>query len=189
MRTYYDFSLRGLSKSDLVRWASDCAERVLPIYQRQSKDFVPHHAIEAARDWADCPCHEHDLLAYKARKAADQAVRYVSLHEAKAAAVSASAAAASVQMCGDNTPEVIDAAIYALESCGVDGRDIEYHWQLTRLVLVCGRGLSAGQRQIATSLLESGWTGQLSDLLEVTPGLVRGVVHSLDTDTKVGEAG
>ena len=38
----------------LARWAADCAEHVLPLFEAERPDDPrPRHAIEAARTWAD----------------------------------------------------------------------------------------------------------------------------------------
>jgi hypothetical protein len=75
-----------LDKPSLVTFAADCAERVLPIFEkRYPNDSRPRKAVEAARTWVTCPSPEN-----RAAYAADAA--YAAAAYAAYAAYAADAA-------------------------------------------------------------------------------------------------
>jgi len=77
-------------KPQIVRFAADCAEHVLHLWEtRYPKDLRPREAINAARKWADEPTEENRQAAADAARAADTAA-----DAARAAVWSAAAAAA-----------------------------------------------------------------------------------------------
>jgi len=91
---------KKLDKRDqkaLALWAADCAERVLPYFEKKyPKDYRPRKAIEAARKWAKGKITVGE--ARKAALAAHAAARSVSQISARAAARSAGHAAATAHV-------------------------------------------------------------------------------------------
>ncbi|ASN53592.1 putative immunity protein [Sinomonas sp. R1AF57] len=69
----------------LALWAADCAERVLPLFERERHDDArPRHAVEAARAWL-----RGEIEVAQARAAA------MAAHDAAQAAQSAAARSAA----------------------------------------------------------------------------------------------
>jgi len=112
----------------LALWAADCAEHVLPYFEkRYPKDHRPRKAIEAARAWAN-----GRIMVGEARKAAldaHAAARNASQASARAAARSAGHAAATAHVAG-HAPHAADYAVKAAEAAGVAN---EREWQCQRL--------------------------------------------------------
>ena len=112
----------------LALWAADCAEHVLPYFEKECpKDDRPRKAIEAARKWT-----RGLIKVGEARKAAldaHAAARNVSQAAARAAARSAGHAAATAHVAG-HAPHAADYAVKAAEAAGVAN---EREWQYQRL--------------------------------------------------------
>lgn len=121
----------------LAIWASDCAEHVLPIFERHCPaDKRPHEAIEAARAWA-----RGEIRVGPARKAALNAhyAAQETLEKAGCAtARSAGHAAATAHMPG----HAVVAARYAVMAASLvvpneeaeTAGDVERAWQFKHLV-------------------------------------------------------
>lgn len=111
-----------------VRWASDCAERVLEVFHAERPaDERPARAIQAARLWA-----AGELSVGEAREAAfaaHAAAREAREMRAKAAARAAGHAAASANA-ATHAPH---AASYALVAVGAARAEAERAWQRERL--------------------------------------------------------
>ncbi len=112
----------------LAIWAADCAEHVLPYFEKMCpKDDRPRKAIEAGRAW------ERGAItvgeARKAALAAHAAARDVNQAAARAAARSAGQAAATAHVAG-HAPHAADYAVKAAEAAGVSN---ERDWQYKRL--------------------------------------------------------
>lgn len=110
----------------LALWAADCAEHVLPYFEKERpKDGRPRKAIEAVRSWA-----RGAIKVGEARKAAldaHAAARDVNQAAARAAARSAGHAAATAHVAG-HAPHAADYAVTAAEAAGVaDEREWQYH--------------------------------------------------------------
>lgn len=120
-----------------VRYAADCAERVLPL----TGDGRPQAeaAIKAARAWADCPCEEHEESA----DAAARTVRTTRIVDSAIHAVDAATKTAT-SATGDTTRAVRDAemaASYARRAI----EDAEKEWQTRRLQLYGATVVASGQ--------------------------------------------
>ncbi|NBD08935.1 putative immunity protein [Corallococcus silvisoli] len=93
----------------LARWAADCAEHVLPLFERTfPEDHRPRRAIEAARAWE-----RGELVMGEARAAAfaaHAAARDASAHAAACAAARAAGHAAATAHVASHAPH---AATYA----------------------------------------------------------------------------
>jgi len=111
----------------LALWAADCAERILPYFEKtRPRDKRPQKAIKAARDWV-----KGKITVGEARKAAldaHAAARSVDQAAARAAARSAGHAAATAHV-ADHAPHAADYAIKAAEAAGVAN---EREWQYRR---------------------------------------------------------
>jgi hypothetical protein len=111
-----------------ANWASDCAERVLPVFQAERPaDERPARAILAARRWA-----RGELTVSEAREAAfaaHAAAREAKDMRAKAAARAAGHAAATAHV-ATHAPH---AASYALVAVGAARAEAERLWQSERL--------------------------------------------------------
>lgn len=82
-------------RKQLVIWASDCAERVLPLFEEHyPEDDRPRKAIEAARSWAAGTLRISDArkFAFAAHAAARDATRPESIAAARAAGHAAATA-------------------------------------------------------------------------------------------------
>ncbi len=107
----------------LVIWACDCAERVLPYFERKcSDDNRPQKAIEAGRAWV-----RDELKMADARKAA---------FTAHAAARSAGHAAATAHVASHSVYAAIYAATAVLNTASSTDSDVikERDWQYQHLL-------------------------------------------------------
>ena len=113
----------------LARWASDCAERVLPFFLTQHRDGRPRHAIETGRAWAAglVPAG----AAMRASLAAHAAARKAKDPLAVAAARAAGHAAATAH-CADHCMGVLLYALKIHRLRGTSGKQ-EVKRQLRRL--------------------------------------------------------
>jgi hypothetical protein len=116
----------------LAIWASDCAEHVLPYFERlYPEDDRPRNAIEAARAWE-----RGDLAMVEARKAAfgSHAAARAANHTAARAAARAAAHAAATAHVADHARH---AAAYAVKAAAAgtngDAAIAERDWQVSRL--------------------------------------------------------
>ncbi|MFZ9932807.1 MAG: putative immunity protein [Chthoniobacterales bacterium] len=103
----------------LARWGADCAKRVLPFYERESKDQRPRLAIEAVRAWARGKTKPG--VAMKAALAAHAAAREAQ-NASSIAAARAAGQAAGAAHCADHC---MGALLYALEARAADGRSVK----------------------------------------------------------------
>ena len=117
----------------LVAFASDCAERVLPIYEARNKSKAPREALNAARAWVACPSPENAARAAgaAAAAAAEEAAAAVAAEEAAAAvaaeeAEEAAGAASAASAASAGAAEASAASAGAAEAA-------EYDWQRARL--------------------------------------------------------
>ena len=109
----------------LALWAADCAERVLPLFEKQHpQDDRPRQAIEAARAWVrgQIQCG----AARNAAVAAHAAARNSDDEAARAVARASGHAAGTAHMAG----HARHAAAYALKAAG---KTKECDWQFRRL--------------------------------------------------------
>ena len=113
----------------LAEWAADCAERVLPLFEKCSSDDRPRRAIETARAWANEKASVG--AAQKAAVAAHAAARAVKSKSATAAARAAGHAVATAHMADHS----LGAALYALKAIEATGAttDFERAWQIANL--------------------------------------------------------
>ena len=113
----------------LAAWAADCAERVLPLFQKCSSDHRPKHAIQTARAWAKGEVSVGD--ARKAAVAAHAAARKMRNKSATAAARAAWHAVATAHM----ADHCLGAPLYALKAIEATGAavEVERAWQLDQL--------------------------------------------------------
>lgn len=112
----------------LALWAADCAEHVLPYFEKERpKDDRPRKAIEAGRAWV------HGAIkvgeARKAALGAHAAARDVNQAAARAAARSAGQAAGTAHVAG-HAPHAANYAVAAAEAAGVSN---EREWQYKRI--------------------------------------------------------
>jgi hypothetical protein len=114
-----------------VCWAADCAQRVLPIFQRQRPDDDrPARAVAAARAWV-----RGDLSAARARTTAFgayAAAREVGDQAARAAALAAGHAAAAVHVAAHAQHAADDAVVAAVHAAPATNHDaglVEREWQ------------------------------------------------------------
>lgn len=102
-----------VSKSNykiLAIWAADCAERVLPYFEKMfPEDNRPRQAIEAGRAWA-----RDELKMTEARKAAFGAHAAARDADQVAEACSAARAAGHAAATAHVTSHAVGAAIYAM---------------------------------------------------------------------------
>ena len=124
----------------LARWAADCAEHVLPLFEQACPDDSrPRRAVEAARAWAAGELSAG--LARDAAFAAHAAARQAPDPAARAAAQSAGHAAATAHVAG----HAAHAATYAATAASTALPDEpaaaaeERQWQLSRLPRGLGR--------------------------------------------------
>lgn len=112
-----------------MRWAVDCAERVLPLFTRCSADLRPKHALEIGRAWANGEVQTG--VAMKASVEAHAAAREVSDAAAVAAARAAGQAVATAHF-ADHSMGALIYALKALERACLSS-DEEMEIQLARL--------------------------------------------------------
>lgn len=127
----------------LAAWAADCAERVLPLFERHGPDESPGRAIATARLWAAEKIRVGE--AQQAALAAHAAAREAD-HPAAIATARASGHAAATAHCADHS---LGAAHYALKAVTANGGspEAELSWQIARL--------PADLRGLVTSALET----------------------------------
>lgn len=99
----------------LARWAADCAERVLPLFEQTSNDPRPRQALEIARAWANGEVKTG--AAMKASVAAHAAAREARTPAAIAAARAAAQAVATAHF-ADHSMGALLYALKALEASG-----------------------------------------------------------------------
>ena len=120
-----------LDKQDhrlLVLWAADCAERVLPSFEKRHPDDTrPRRAVEAGRSWV-----RGEITMSEARAAAfaaHAAARAVDDTEARAAARSAGHAAATAHV----ADHAVHSAAYAISAIpdinAAPAREREWQYQ------------------------------------------------------------
>lgn len=115
--------------SSLVLWAADCAEHVLPYFEKEyPKDDRPRKAIEAGRAWVRDEITVSD--ARVAAFAAHAAARDADHTAARAAARAAGHASATVHV-ASHAHAAADYAVTAAEAAGSPG---EREWQYRRLM-------------------------------------------------------
>jgi len=106
----------------LVLWAANCAEHVLPYFEKQCpRDDRPRKAIEAGWAWV-----RGEITMGEARAAAfaaHAAARDTNHSAARAAARAAGHAAATVHV-ASHAPHAVDYAITATEAAGIDGEAV-----------------------------------------------------------------
>ena len=113
----------------LALWAADCAEHVLPLFQKKSSDDRPRRAIDTARSWGRGEIRVGQ--AQKAAVAAHAAARSVTDRAASAAARAAGHAVATAHMAEHCLGPLIYGA-KAVEAAGRSG-EAERAWQLEQL--------------------------------------------------------
>ena len=115
----------------LITWAADCAEHVLPLAGNLSNDQCLLEAIKVARAWAkgEVPVG----TAQKASLGAHATAREALTPTATAVARAVGQAVATAHMADHS----LGGALYALKAIEADGQpmDLEYHWQLQQLPL------------------------------------------------------
>ena len=133
-------SMAGLQhkpdKKGLARWAADCAEHVLPYFEKERpNDDRPREAIEACREWADTGVFSMSHVRGTSLAA------HAAAREAKDEAACAAARAAGQALATAHVPDhAIAAAAYALKAAAMNSNDIddsiskEHEWQLKDLL-------------------------------------------------------
>lgn len=126
--------LETIGHLQAVRWAADCAEHTLPLYEEKyPNDDRPRNAIDAARNWL-----KGDIGVRDARKSAfatHAAARETQDESAIAAARAAGQAVSTAHLAG----HAIHASTYAAKAAAIaSGFDeaaveAERQWQLERL--------------------------------------------------------
>jgi len=112
----------------LVLWAADCAEHVLPYFEKEyPRDDRPRKAIEAARAWVRDEIPFSEVRA--AALATHAAARDADIPAARAAARAAGHAAGTAHVAG-HAPHAADYAVKAAEAAGIAG---EREWQYRHL--------------------------------------------------------
>lgn len=113
---------------ELARWACDCAERVLPLFEAQSSDPRPRETLAGCRRWVrgEEKMAEVRRLAFAAHAAARET------DGAAQAAARACGQAAGVAHVPTHAPH---AAAYARKAVSLAGGDeaAELEWQKSRL--------------------------------------------------------
>lgn len=105
----------------LTRWAADCAEEVLHLFQQHSTDERPEKAIEIDRNWASGSVQTG--VAMKASLASHTAARETKEKAAIAAARAAGQAVATAH-CADHSMGALLYAVKAMEAAGLDPESI-----------------------------------------------------------------
>ncbi len=113
----------------LAAWAADCAEHVLPLFERRSADSRPRQAIAMARTWARGEATVGQ--AQRAAVAAHAAAREVADPPAIAAARAAGHAVATAHM----ADHCFGPCIYGVKAVTAAGRSAaaERKWQLDQV--------------------------------------------------------
>ena len=110
----------------LATWAADCAEHVLPLFEKESSDDRPRKAIEVIRAWV-----RGEVAVGAAQKAAYAA--HAAAKEAKSPAAIAAARstgqAVAIAHFADHSLVAANCAIQAVEAASGSPQD-EYAWQM-----------------------------------------------------------
>ena len=109
--------LNKVSHAFLARWAADCAEDVLHLFQRRNSDDRPKKAIEIARQWAGGSVRTG--VAMKASLAAHAAAR----EEKDKAAIAVARAAVHAVATAHAADHSMGALLYALKAMEAAGLD------------------------------------------------------------------
>src|SRR3954452_2106815 len=124
----------GVDRGLLVRWASDCAERVLPLFEVENPDDPrPRAAIDGARAWARGEI--DDDAARVLALNAGEAAREADTRAARSAARAAGGACGVVQQPGHARHAAAYAVAAVAQSAPDDhtAMDRELDWQRGRL--------------------------------------------------------
>jgi hypothetical protein len=113
----------------LAKWAADCAERVIHLFEAKSDDLRPRRAIEVGRAWANNQVRSG--VAMKASVAAHAAARTVTDKAVVAAARAAGHAVATAHF-ADHSMGALIYALIALAAAG-ESPDAELQMQIARL--------------------------------------------------------
>jgi len=113
----------------LARWAADCAEAILPWFERESDDPRPLQAVEIARWWADGRVKTG--VAMKAALAAHAAARTIKHPVAVAVTRSAGHAVATAHA-ADHSLGALLYALKAHQHAGLNVNDF-FETRMTRL--------------------------------------------------------
>ena len=120
--------MKGLDEQDhktLVLWAADCAEHVLPLFERtHPNDDRPRKALEAGRAWVD------GLIPMSAARAAAFASHAAARDSDSATARAAARAAGHAAATAHVASHARHAATYAVTAAGVT---TEHNWQMRRV--------------------------------------------------------
>lgn len=126
--------LDSKDRKALAVWAADCAERVLPLFERRyPEDNRPRKAVEAARAWVRGEIRVGE--ARKAALAAHAAARAATDDAARAAARAAGHAAATAHV----ARHALGPVMYATKAAGFAAADAEREWQYQHLQDLSGR--------------------------------------------------
>ena len=111
----------------LATWAADCAEHVLPLFEKESFDDRPRKAIEVIRAWVrgEVAVGAAQKAAYAAHAAAKEAKSPAAI----AAARSTGQAVATAHF-ADHSLVAAKCAIQAVEAASGSPQD-EYAWQMS----------------------------------------------------------
>jgi len=122
-------SLGKLGHNSAVIWALDCAERVLPLFEKKyPRDKRPRQAIKVGRAWVSTGVF-HMAVIRKASLDAHAAARKANDGAARAAARAAGQAVAAAHVAG----HALAAADYAAKAAGLAIDSKEREWQEQRL--------------------------------------------------------
>jgi hypothetical protein len=124
----------------LARWAADCADVVLPLFERETADPRPREALATARAWAEGAVRTG--VAMKAAVAAHAAAREASDPAAVAAARAAGHAVATAHAADHS----MGALLYALKALALTGGavDAERRRRLDQLPSMLREPVTAG---------------------------------------------
>lgn len=121
--------LGRLDRKTVALRAADCAERVLPLFEREHPDDVrPRAAIEAARAWVRGEIRVGE--ARRAALAAHAAAREARSEPARAAARACGHAAATAHV----ATHALAVLSYAANAAGHAAHASEYQWLRTHLL-------------------------------------------------------
>jgi hypothetical protein len=113
----------------LAAWAADCAEHLLPLFERFSSDGRPRQAIEVGRAWARGEVRTG--VAQRAAVAAHAAAR-CEKHEVAVAVARAAGHAVATAHAADHSVGVLIYGAKAVTAAGGSAED-EQAWHLARL--------------------------------------------------------
>lgn len=120
--------LNKLDRKTVTMWAADCAERVLPLFERKyTQDKRPRKTIAAGRAWA------RGQLAFREARAAALAAHAAARRAKDDAARSAARAAGHAAATAHAAGHAIAAAAYAAQVVGYQASAKERDWQDRRL--------------------------------------------------------